>query len=170
MSTRATIEINGRDVQLYVHSDGYPEGEHGIIFRIRSFVLDFIKNRGFDDAYMLARLTHHMIDQFDGKPRYVLSKIEADPITPDYEKGVATVNITSALVKQVCKEQQYIGFGLYSGVEFGDMGTDFEYVITKTGIECHSGKDNKLFELLHTSTTYDLNWDEDLEIYNLVQN
>lgn len=170
MSTRTTIQIEGHNVQLYVHSDGYPEGQHGIIQRIRPFILDFLKNRGWDQGYMMARLTHHMIELSEEKPRYVLSNIEADPITPDFEKGIAKVNITKANIKQVFREQSYLGFGLYSDLEFGDMGTDFEYVITEKSIQCHSGLNNKIFELYHESTTYSLKYDSDLEKYEFAQN
>lgn len=53
MSTRGQIMIEGDSIKLYKHSDSYPEETLPTLF---TFVQDFMERRGFDQAYMMARL------------------------------------------------------------------------------------------------------------------
>lgn len=52
MSTRAQIQIEGSDVLIYKHCDGYPDG---VLPTLRPFVAAFFKHRGWDPAYFTAR-------------------------------------------------------------------------------------------------------------------
>jgi hypothetical protein len=52
MSTRAQIQIEGSDVLIYKHQDGYPEG---VLPTLKPFVDSFFQNRGYDPAYFTAR-------------------------------------------------------------------------------------------------------------------
>jgi len=57
MSTRTQITVEGQTVKLYCHHDGYPEG---ILPDLLPFVSWFIKECGFQEDYMMARLTQRM--------------------------------------------------------------------------------------------------------------
>lgn len=64
MSTRAQIKYkNSQDnIYIYKHSDGYPEGEHGVLKFLVPFVEKFFKSRGDDESYFLAQfLRHHAV-------------------------------------------------------------------------------------------------------------
>jgi len=73
MSTRCQIVIlepteniireaeSEKNVKIYVHSDGYPRGEHGILARILPLVRDFEKERGHDIEYLTAQLVHSLV-------------------------------------------------------------------------------------------------------------
>jgi len=54
MSTRCQITVEGQPVKLYKHSDGY---EDGVLPTLLPFIKDFVKNRGWDPEYMMARMT-----------------------------------------------------------------------------------------------------------------
>lgn len=53
MSTRAQIKIKDYDVTIYKHSDGYPQG---VIPSLRAYLGKFVKNRGNDKEYAIARI------------------------------------------------------------------------------------------------------------------
>ena len=77
MSTRSQILVTRRNYDfanlsnrfdeplIYRHSDGYPEGEHGVIAFLKPFCETFINIRGFDDSYLAARLIQHMCNKYD---------------------------------------------------------------------------------------------------------
>lgn len=56
MSTRAMIEVEGSDVKIYKHSDGYPDGEHGVLATLKPFAKFFAKKRGDDPEYLVAQI------------------------------------------------------------------------------------------------------------------
>lgn len=59
MSTRAQIKVDGIDnVYVYKHSDGYPDGEHGVLAWLVPYVTKFLNNRGWDDEFLLARIMY----------------------------------------------------------------------------------------------------------------
>ena len=60
MSTRCQILVEGSDVVLYRHSDGYPTGESGVLKPLKKIVSQFCKHRGFDTTYLPA----HIISSF----------------------------------------------------------------------------------------------------------
>lgn len=54
MSTRAQIVVEGiEEVKFYKHSDGYPIG---VLPVLEPFLKGFLKRRGWDPEYLLARL------------------------------------------------------------------------------------------------------------------
>ena len=53
MSTRALIRIEGNDVALYKHQDGYPDGT---LEWLETFHKDFLAKRGVDPIYEFAQL------------------------------------------------------------------------------------------------------------------
>jgi hypothetical protein len=65
MGTRAIIHVKGEKVGLYRHSDGYPDREHGVLKTLRPFVEDFVKNRGNDPCFFLARLAQMETNKLD---------------------------------------------------------------------------------------------------------
>jgi hypothetical protein len=54
MSTHCHIQIEGLEVYLYIHSDGYPSG---ILPILLPFVRAFWEERDYDPEYFLARCT-----------------------------------------------------------------------------------------------------------------
>jgi hypothetical protein len=54
------IKIEGLDPCIYKHSDGYPEG---VVPVLRAFLPKFMKYRGWDSSYMLARLLGAFLEQ-----------------------------------------------------------------------------------------------------------
>jgi hypothetical protein len=85
------------DACIYVHSDGYPESEHGILARTIPYIKEFVATRNWDTAYLVARLCNHIINLYDTRMNY--DKFEIDKIF------------------------KYIGFGIegFSGVFHGDI-------------------------------------------------
>jgi hypothetical protein len=61
MSTRCQILVEGSDVLVYRHSDGYPDGPHGVLKALKPIVANFIKWRGFDECYMPAHISSALI-------------------------------------------------------------------------------------------------------------
>ncbi len=60
MSTRAQIMVKGSPVLVYRHSDGYPQGVHGVLDFLQGFVSRFVKERGNDPEYFLAQYLRHL--------------------------------------------------------------------------------------------------------------
>ena len=61
MSTRCQILVEGASASVYRHSDGYPDGPHGVIKALKKIVKNFMKHRGFDPEYMTAHIVSGMI-------------------------------------------------------------------------------------------------------------
>lgn len=60
MGTSALVKVKGNDVCLYVHHDGYPEDEHGMLARLEPFCEAWeASRRGYDPEYMMAQLVMH---------------------------------------------------------------------------------------------------------------
>lgn len=60
MSTRCQVLVEGSDVVIYRHSDGYPEEKAGVLASLLPLVKDFMASRGADPFY----LTAHIIARF----------------------------------------------------------------------------------------------------------
>ena len=56
MSTRCMIGYEGQGALIYRHSDGYPDGEHGVLATLIPFRDHFFKLRHDAGEYFLARL------------------------------------------------------------------------------------------------------------------
>lgn len=61
MGTHAFITVKGLSAGLYRHSDGYPDGPHGVLSSLAPFVAHFKKYRGDDPEYFLARLVENQL-------------------------------------------------------------------------------------------------------------
>ena len=60
------IEVEGCDVKLYRHCDGYPEGPHGVLATLIPQVKKFIYLRGFyEPEYLLARIAQWQMNGRD---------------------------------------------------------------------------------------------------------
>lgn len=68
MSTRSQIAVEGSEIKVYKHCDGYPEG---VLPWLVPMLKDFIARRGFDEAYMLARIVCAVAKDQDD-PSYLL--------------------------------------------------------------------------------------------------
>ena len=73
MSTRCQIGFYDRlstdvlvppDILLYRHSDGYPNGAHGVVATLMPIIWDFLRKRGFWDMQYLAA---YVVAQFLGE-------------------------------------------------------------------------------------------------------
>lgn len=69
MSTRAQIQFEGNPVLIYKHCDGYPEG---VLPLLGKFVKSFMKDRGWDEEYMVAQYLHDLTADtyYEGKRKY----------------------------------------------------------------------------------------------------
>ena len=76
MSTRCQIGVydepikSNKDLEnhialIYRHSDGYPEGDSGVIADLLPFLKWFENERGFDVEYIAARLLQYMCNKYD---------------------------------------------------------------------------------------------------------
>ena len=65
MSTRCMIEVDHCAVKLYRHSDGYPEGESGVLASLIPQCKKFLAHRGWDPSYLLARIAQWQMDESD---------------------------------------------------------------------------------------------------------
>ena len=72
MSTRCMIEVEGIKAKLYRHSDGYPDGQWGVLATLVPFVNKFLEVRGWDPEYLLARIAQDQMNGYDArvKERY----------------------------------------------------------------------------------------------------
>ena len=75
MSTRCQIgfyeqeekDLNKFEALIYRHSDGYPDGEHGVLAAIMPFLHWWQKGRGvMDFEYCSARLLQYLCNKYDG--------------------------------------------------------------------------------------------------------
>jgi hypothetical protein len=75
MSTRCQIKLNTKSldksdksfgkIYLYRHSDGYPEGEHGVLSKLSDLTTEFIANRGYDPEYLLAQICMRFFEPYN---------------------------------------------------------------------------------------------------------
>ena len=122
MSTRCQIIIEGADVVLYRHSDGYPEGPHGVVKILKKIVMNFVKNRCFDECYLPAHIIADMIVAYkkgqDAMYRDAVKRGE-NPSKVSYDRG------------------KYLGYGVeaYNAEADAAFHSDIEflYVVKKNG-------------------------------------
>ena len=62
MSTRCQTKIEGTDLLVYRHCDGYPSSMLKVLL---PFIQSFIEARGWDTEYMVAQLVHHLISDYE---------------------------------------------------------------------------------------------------------
>jgi len=122
MSTRCQIKVEGSDVYVYRHSDGYPEGEHGVIAALKPICEDFLKWRGWDEDYMVAHIVSAFIVSYMQGTREMCENPEDSyysKMTP--EEREESINMSKFLGHGVCTEIH------------GDIA--FLYVVTREGIK-----------------------------------
>lgn len=120
MSTRCQILVEDSSVVIYRHSDGYPQGPHGVLATLKPLVIDFIKYRGWDEEYLPA---HIIADQIKHH------KAWADARAAEYE---AEKPGSGASYKQA----GYLGFGI-EGYKPGDYfhgDIEYMYYVRKSGV------------------------------------
>lgn len=130
MSTRCQIIVEGSDVVIYRHCDGYPEGPHGVVRALKKSVMNFIKYRGFDECYMPAHIVSDMI---------VAHKASTDKTAKQMAKA--------GLGSSHYEASKYLGYGVEAYIMndahalHGDI--EFLYVVKKNGtIEVRSCFEN----------------------------
>lgn len=129
MSTRCQIIIqdgNNKpyDVSFYRHSDGYPQGEHGVLATLVPFVDAFYRNRGWDECYMMAQLAFNQFEKVVMPQNQRNAEYYAKPENLKYApKGT--------------DPYKYIGYGIESfhGDFHGDLA--YIYVIRRDGSKAY---------------------------------
>lgn len=111
MGTRCQIQIEGNKALLYIHSDGYPDG---ILPTLLPFVEKFVKGRGDDPEYMLARMTQEFTN-------------DSDQCAEEFRKKMAE---KPGLLSNMPKERSLIGFGIDCDIH-GDI--EYLYLVKKGG-------------------------------------
>jgi len=140
MSTRCHIIVEdpryGDKTILYRHSDGYPNGEHGVLASLVPFVVRFMKHRGFDACYMGAHIIADQIQRSREHDREwcerSIKRDEANGHDPSYYRE-----------KLANLENDFLGFGISSEIH-GDV--DYIYRVTPEGIHVEEAGGNKLTE------------------------
>lgn len=107
MSTRCQIIVAGHDAIIYRHSDGYPNGEHGVLASLVPLVKTFMEYRGADPFY----LTAHIV---------------ADQI----RRHIDACDKRDALEGGFKSDYRFLGFGVeaYNDVLHGDI--EYLYVVS----------------------------------------
>jgi len=124
MSTRCQIIVKGSDVVVYRHSDGYPDGKHGVVSALKKIVVPFLKHRGLDACYLPAHIVAGMIadhkQHMDKLIRLSENEGRHDCVS-SYEQ---------------CK---YLGFGVEAYNEANDNALhgdiEFLYIVDEKGVE-----------------------------------
>jgi len=120
VSTRAHIKVEGEEVLIYKHSDGYPDGVHGVLAWLQPIVTRFVTERGSDEEYLLAQIIRQAAIQ-------------------DYKKWLAE---PEGKYKSREPSLDPLGWGLGTSLH-GDI--EFLYVIKTDGkIEVHEGDFKKV--------------------------
>jgi hypothetical protein len=137
MSTRCHIivedpQYNERTI-LYRHSDGYPDGQHGVLASLVPFVARFMKHRGFDACYMAAQI---MADQITRSRAYMrdmyerrASEMQSGDMQDYYRKQAENV------------DNDFLGFGISNQIH---SDVEFIYRVTPEGIKVETASGRKL--------------------------
>lgn len=103
MSTRCQIgiyekketDLTNFEALLYRHSDGYPDGEHGVLAAIVPFCKFYHKARGMNDTeYLAARLLQYLCNEYDkamSKYEQITPKIDGLQYTGLLGNGISKV-------------------------------------------------------------------------------
>ena len=79
MSTRCNVRFmddsKTPEANIYIHSDGYPDGEHGIVNKFRMFLqclVDNVRDKRFNDpSYLAAKFVVFMAHEFAGDNHFL---------------------------------------------------------------------------------------------------
>ena len=125
MSTRCQIIVKGSDVVVYRHSDGYPDGKHGVLAALKKIVVPFLKHRGLDTCYLPAHIVAGLIVEHQR----------------DMDKLIR-LSVKEGRQDHVSSYEQfkYLGFGVEAYTDenadnalHGDI--EFVYIVDDKGIE-----------------------------------
>lgn len=118
MSTRSQILVDGHNAIIYRHSDGYPDGEHGVLASLLPLVKDFMLHRGPD-------------------PEYLTAQIIADQIKRHHDWFE---NWEKRFNAPLQREYRYIGFGVeaWGGLLHGDI--EYLYIVKTDHVEVRKPK------------------------------
>ncbi len=118
MSTCAQILVAGESVSLYRHSDGYPQGRHGVVGDLLPFLVKFVKFRGgFDPPYLMAQLVHHLVAK---EHRFWAKRARLQFAGRDRDYYEST---------------KYIGYALLAVGDEADLAAEWVYVIQSNHLE-----------------------------------
>ena len=81
MSTRCQTKIEGTDLLVYRHCDGYPSSMLKVLL---PFVESFMKYRGHDPEYMVAQLVHMLIADCEKDMEQFYKDFPGKERTPSY--------------------------------------------------------------------------------------
>jgi hypothetical protein len=147
MSTRCHIIVEdqewGYNTILYRHSDGYPNGKHGVVATLAEFMQVFMKRRGWDPIYLPAQLLHFMIAK---DAAYNLESIAARA------KRCGRKPSSYEQEMLACGGNDFLGYGITNDIH-GDV--EYIYVINKDGVEVYdvpynAGSDRSKWKRLTT--------------------
>jgi len=129
MSTRCHIIVEdqewGYNTILYRHSDGYPDGTHGVVYALAEFMQMFMHRRGWDPCFMPAQLLHFLISKDAAHMvEYMKEDIKRFGGPSQYQQEVLDTDGNNLL-----------GYGISSEIH-GDI--EYAYVITKDGVNVYS--------------------------------
>lgn len=137
MSTRCHIIVEdpqqGDETILYRHSDGYPQGPHGVLATLVPFVARFMKYRGWDACYLGAQI---MCDQINRSRAGMRAYCEKS-IAKDKEAGREPSSYDVERLANV--DNDFLGFGISSQIH-GDV--EFIYRVTSEGINVEDSRGN----------------------------
>jgi len=138
MSTRCHIIVddlvNGNYIILYRHSDGYPDGPHGVLATLVPFVTRFMKHRGWDPMYLAAQI---IADQINGARAERLSSIgSGNPLHYVTSREASELDKRRAEV-----DNDFLGFGISNEIH-GDV--EFIYRVTQLGVHVEHRNGDKL--------------------------
>jgi len=137
MSTRCHIIVddlvNGHNIILYRHSDGYPDGPHGVLATLVPFVARFMKHRGWDPMYLAAQIMCDQINHYRESLRKFHRESAAD------ERAGASRTFHEQRLTEV--DNDFLGFGISNEIH-GDV--EFIYRVTQLGVHVEHPNGDKL--------------------------
>lgn len=120
MSTRCQVWVRGSSAITYRHSDGYPDGECGVLASLLPFLVAFKKHRGWDPEYMTAHIVAHFIAE---RKAWVATRLEEERRErPDGDT-------------KYIEQSAYLGHGVegFDGTFHGDV--QYLYVVHEDEVE-----------------------------------
>lgn len=108
MSTRAVIKLDDCNIQIYKHSDGYPEDVMPVL---KEFTKMFFEKRGHDPEYFIAQLLRAFAAR-------------------DRDECIEKHGLEH--VSKYLYDQDYLGWGVMS-VGAGNCGADYVYRVDQDG-------------------------------------
>jgi hypothetical protein len=132
MSTRCHIIIEDEynKVILYRHSDGYPNGEHGVLASLVPFIQRFMKHRGWEVEYLAAQL---ICDQIN-RAREYSRKLYEERAATDPEDGYWQARLAEV-------DDDFLGFGISNEIH---VDVEYIYHVTKDQIQVQDGEGKNL--------------------------